>query len=78
MATQQRVLARQQATRSGAHIGASIAGIVFKMAVMTPVSLTCRAVFGEDRGPRGYKREKFPDAQWQQILGGKRTWFDRD
>jgi hypothetical protein len=48
------------------------------MAVMMPVSFTCRAVFGEDRGPRGYKRENFPDAQWQQIVGGKRTWFDRD
>jgi hypothetical protein len=76
MAIQQGTLERRQAARFGAHLGGFVAATVFRMAVKMPLRLACRAVFGQSHGPRGYKREKFPEAQWQQILAGKRNWFD--
>lgn len=76
MAIQQGTLAKGQAARFGIHLGTYIGGIVFSTAVKAPIRFTAKALVGTQDGPRGYKREKFPEAQWQQILGGKRNWFD--
>lgn len=76
MAVQQGTLAKTQAARFGVHLGTYIGGIVFNTAVRAPVRFAVRSLVGQQSGPRGYKREKFPEAQWQQILAGKRNWFD--
>ena len=76
MAMQQGTLAKRQAARFGIHLGTYIGGIVFSAAVRAPVRFAVRALVGGQSGPRGHRREKFPEAQWQQILGGKRDWFE--
>jgi len=75
MTIQRGTLANRQAYgfrfRQGIHIG----GIIFNTAVKVPLGLAVRALLGRETGPRGYKREKFPECQWQQIMAGKRNWF---
>jgi hypothetical protein len=75
MAIQQGALANQQAARFGIHLGAYVGGIIFKTAVKAPAGFALQALIGRPAGPRGYKREKFPEAQWHQIVAGKRDWF---
>lgn len=76
MAIQQGTLAKRQAARFGIHLGTYVGGIVFSAVVRAPVRFAVRAHVGQQSGPRGCKRERFPEAQWQQILAGKRNWFD--
>lgn len=76
MAIQQGTVAKRQAGSFGVQLGAYIGGVIFTAAVKLPVGLAVRAFFGRDSGPRGCKREKFPECQWQQIMSGKRNWFD--
>ena len=75
MAIQQGTLVQERSDRFVTHLGAHIAGIAFSVAVKTPARLAMRALLGSQSGPRGYAREKFPEAQWQQILAGRRNWF---
>lgn len=76
MVAQQGGLAQRRAGRPRFRLAANVGGIVFAAAVRLPLRLAVRALVGQDRGPRGYKREKFPEAQWQQMMAGKRDWFD--
>ena len=39
------------------------------------IRFAVRVLLGSQSGPRGYVREKFPEAQWQQIVAGRRNWF---
>jgi hypothetical protein len=75
MAMQQGTLVQERAGRFVTHLGAQFVGTVFSVAVKAPVRLTMRALIGSRSGPRGYPREEFPEAQWQQILAGRRNWF---
>jgi hypothetical protein len=75
MAMQQGTLAQERTDRFVTHLGAHVAGIAFSVAVKAPVRFAVRALVGSQSGPRGYTREKFPEAQWQQILAGRRNWF---
>ncbi len=76
MAIQHGTLAKRQEARFGIHLGTYAVGIVFSAVVKAPVRFAVRALVGQQSGPRGYHREKFPEAQWQQILAGRRNWFD--
>ena len=76
MAIQQGTLAKRQAAWFGFRLGTYVGGVVFTTAVKAPVRFAVRALVGRQSGPRGYKREKFPEAQWRQIMAGKRDWFD--
>lgn len=75
MAIQQGTLAKRQAGRFGLHAGTYIGALAFTVAVKVPARLAMRALLGSQSGLRGYPREKFPEAQWQQILAGRRNWF---
>ena len=75
MAIHQGTLTRRQTGRSGLHLAAHVGGTILATAVRLPAGLAVRAVFGRDIGPRGATREKFPECQWQQIMAGKRNWF---
>ncbi len=76
MAMQQGTLVQEQNDGFVARLGTHIAGIAFSAAVKAPARLVVLALLGSQSGPRGYPREKFPEAQWQQILAGRRNWFD--
>lgn len=76
MVVQQGGLAKRQAGRRSFRLAANVAGVLLIAVCKVPGRFAVRALIGRDSGPRGYKREKFPEAQWQQILAGKRNWFD--
>ncbi len=40
-----------------------------------PLSLAGRAVFGKAQGPRGYRREGFPEHELYQVMSGRRDRF---
>src|SRR5574341_495529 len=75
MAIQQGTLAKGQTAGFVSHLGAQIAGTAFSVVVKSPVRFAVRVLLGSQSGPRGYAREKFPEAQWQQILAGRRNLF---
>lgn len=75
MAIQQGTLAKGQTAGFVAHLGGQIAGTLLSVVVKAPVRFAVRVLLGSQSGPRGYAREKFPEAQWQQILAGRRNWF---
>lgn len=76
MVVQQGGLAKRRAGRRSFRLAANVAGVLLITARKLPVRFAVRALVGRDSGPRGYKRERFPEAQWQQIMAGKRNWFD--
>lgn len=75
MAMQQGTLVQERTGPFVTHLGTQIARIAFSVAVKAPARFALRALLGSQSGPRGYPREKFPEAQWQQILAGRRNWF---
>lgn len=75
MTIQHGTLTNSQAGRFSARQGIHIGGVFLTTVVKIPLGLAVRALLGRESGPRGYKQDKFPECQWQQIMAGKRNWF---
>jgi hypothetical protein len=46
-------------------------------AVRASVSLVARFMVGSGSGPRGYRREGFPEHELYQVMSGRRDKFER-
>ena len=75
MTIQHGTLTNSQAGRFSVRQRTYIGGVVLLTVVKAPLGLAVRALLGREGGPRGYKQERFPECQWQQIMAGKRNWF---
>jgi len=43
--------------------------------LMAPLSVAGRLIFGRAHGPRGYRREGFPEHELYQVMSGRRDRF---
>ena len=43
--------------------------------LMAPLSVAGRVIFGRAHGPRGYRREGFPEHELYQLISGRRDRF---
>ncbi len=73
MAMQQEALTVRQPRASAWFYG----GVRFSAALITrPATIVTRALRGRSHGPRGYRREGFPEIELYQIIAGRKDRFN--